>query len=170
MIYIGLGANLPSARYGPPRPTLEAALERLSRQGLQIWRRSRWYASAPVPAGDQPWFVNGVAEIGSVLPPQDILRVLHAVEEEIGRVRTVRNAPRAVDLDLLDVDGRVSGPDDWPQLPHPRLHQRAFVLMPLAELAPDWRHPVLGRRAEDLLAGVPADQACHLLEEDGGTA
>lgn len=170
MIFIGLGANLPSERYGPPRPTLEAALELLSYRGLPVRRRSRWYSSAPVPAGDQPWFVNGVAEVDSVLPPQDVLRVLHAVEDEIGRVRTVRNAPRAVDLDLLDAHGQVSGPDDWPQLPHPRLHERAFVLMPLAELAPDWRHPTLGRRAKDLLTEVPADQACHLLEEEGGTA
>lgn len=170
MIYIGLGANLPSQRYGPPRPTLEAALALLSEQGLPIRRRSRWYSSAPVPAGDQPWFVNGVAEVDSALPPPDVLRVLHAVEDAIGRVRTVRNAPRAVDLDLLDAHGQVSEPDAWPQLPHPRLHERAFVLMPLAELAPDWRHPTLGRSAEDLLAEVPADQACHLLEEAGGTA
>ena len=166
MIYIALGANLPSERHGPPRATLEAALALLPEAGIQVAARSRWYESAPVPAGDQPWFVNGVARVESALDPADLLRALHAVEAELGRVRSVPNAPRAADLDLLDVHGQVTAEGAWPCLPHPRLHKRAFVLMPLAELAPDWRHPVLGIGAAQLLRTVPADQVCRPLAAD----
>ena len=162
-IYIALGANLPSERHGPPKRTLAAALAQLPYHGVQVAARSGWYASAPVPAGDQPWFVNAVARVESDLSPADLLRALHAVEAELGRVRSVPNAPRAADLDLLDAGGAVSAPDGWPRLPHPRMHVRAFVLMPLAELAPDWRHPTVGRSAAELLAAVPADQVCRRL-------
>lgn len=166
MIYIALGANLPSERHGPPRATLEAALAMLPDAGIRPAERSRWYQSAPVPPGDQPWFVNGVARVESDLEAGDLLRALHAVEAELGRVRSMPNAPRAADLDLLDVHGRVTGEGAWPRLPHPRMHLRAFVLMPLAELAPDWRHPVLGLGAAQLLRTVPADQICRPLDAD----
>ena len=86
------------------------------------------------------------------------MRLLHAVEAEFGRARAVPNAARVLDLDLLAYDDLVSQPGAWPLLPHPRMAERAFVLLPLADLAPDWRHPVLGRTARELAEALPPGQ------------
>lgn len=161
-VLIGLGANLPS-RLGQPEATLEAALEALVRRGARILKRSRWYRSAPVPASDQPWFVNGVVEIAWEGSPEALLAVLHAVEAELGRVRRMRDEARIVDLDLLAFGDLVRG--SAPSVPHPRLHERAFVLAPLAEILPAWRHPVLRATAADLLAHLPPGQT---VEPAGG--
>ncbi|MEX0760094.1 MAG: 2-amino-4-hydroxy-6-hydroxymethyldihydropteridine diphosphokinase, partial [Tistlia sp.] len=120
-IYVALGANLPHPTLGEPRAVLEAALEALAARGVAVRRRSRWYRSAPVPASDQPWFVNGVAEVESALPPGELLSLLHGIEEDFGRVRSLPNAPRVLDLDLLDWNGALSPTGAWPVLPHPRL-------------------------------------------------
>jgi 2-amino-4-hydroxy-6-hydroxymethyldihydropteridine diphosphokinase len=164
-VLIALGANLPSELFGPPRATLESALEMLPQWGITPVARSSWYASAPVPAGDQPWFVNGVVEVRSDLPPGAVLRALHEIEAALGRVRegAAVNAPRAADLDLLDYRGLATGEGDWPRLPHPRLHERAFVLLPLGEVAPEWRHPVYGLAADALFRRLDAGQECHRL-------
>jgi 2-amino-4-hydroxy-6-hydroxymethyldihydropteridine diphosphokinase len=159
--YVALGANLPSERFGPPRATLQAALDLLSAGGLTVANRSSWYESAPVPASDQPWFINAVVRLDDAPEPARLLALLHELEAELGRVRSVANAPRAVDLDLLDADGRVSEAASWPELPHPRLHARAFVLMPLKEIAPDWRHPANGTHIDALLAALPSGQTCR---------
>src|SRR5580704_3748548 len=139
MILIGLGANLPSA-LGPPLATLEAALAALEKARVAILARSPWYRSAPVPASDQPWYVNAVASIATALGPVELLALLHQVEARIGRERRTRNEPRAVDLDILDYDGLVRA--DAPMLPNPRMQARGFVLLPLRDVAPGWRHPV----------------------------
>jgi len=158
-IFIGIGANLPHERYGPPRRTLEAALAELGRRGLRMVRVSPWYRTAPVPASDQPWFINAVAEVATDLSAEALLAELHAVEAAFGRARTVPNAARAIDLDLLDYRGEIaSGGPGRATLPHPRLAGRSFVLRPLADLAPDWRHPVTGQPIGELLANLPADQ------------
>jgi 2-amino-4-hydroxy-6-hydroxymethyldihydropteridine diphosphokinase len=164
MILIGLGANLPSAEFGAPPQSLEAALELLRQAGVRTVARSRWYRSAPVPPSDQPWFVNGVAAVETSLDPAALLALLHSVEARFGRVRRERNAARVLDLDLLAYDDLVSAPEDTPTLPHPRLHQRAFVLMPLAELAPDWRHPRLGQSVRTLLAALPSESMAETID------
>ena len=161
-IFIGVGANLTHERYGAPRETLEAALAELRYHGVQMLRLSPWYRTAPVPASDQPWYVNAVAEVASGLPADALLAQLHAVEAEFGRRRTVPNAARPIDLDLLDYHGEIAaGGPGRATLPHPRLIGRAFVLRPLADLAPDWRHPVTGRPISELLADLPADQVAE---------
>lgn len=158
-IFIGAGANLPHEHYGSPRQTLQAALADLERRGVRTVRMSPWYRTAPVPASDQPWFVNAVAEVATDLPADALLAELHAVEAAFGRARTVANAARPIDLDLLDYRGEIAaGGPRLATLPHPRLEGRAFVLRPLADLAPDWRHPVTGQAIGDLLAALPADQ------------
>jgi 2-amino-4-hydroxy-6-hydroxymethyldihydropteridine diphosphokinase len=158
-IFVGVGANLTHERYGAPRQTLEAALAELRYHGVQILRLSSWYRTAPVPPSDQPWYVNAVAEVVSDLPADVLLAELHAVEAEFGRRRTVPNAARPIDLDLLDYRGEIAaGGPGRAILPHPRMTGRAFVLRPLADLAPDWRHPVTGQPIQELLAGLPADQ------------
>jgi len=154
MILIGLGANLPSPDHGPPQATLAAALAALAARGARTVRRSPWYESAPMPPSGQPWYVNAVAELESALRPEALLAALLDVEASFGRVRGAPNAPRTVDLDLLDHHGLVTGAGMKPELPHPRLHRRAFVLLPLRDLAPGWRHPACRRTVETLIAAL----------------
>lgn len=162
-VFVALGANLPSA-WGPPRITLEAALEHLAGPQLRIDARSPWYETAPVPDMDQPWYVNGVVRLATSLTPPDLLARLHETEAHFGRVRVARWEARAIDLDLIDYCGLVD-PDGTPSLPHPRMAERAFVVRPLADIAPDWRHPADGRAIADLVAALPAGQRIRRLEE-----
>jgi 2-amino-4-hydroxy-6-hydroxymethyldihydropteridine diphosphokinase len=151
MILVALGGNLPHPVYGEPRATLEAALRAIAEGPASVRRRSRFYRTAPVPASDQPDFVNAVALLETGLSPRALLAALHAIEREFGRQRGVRHAARTLDLDLLAFDERVSAPGEEPVLPHPRLHERGFVLYPLRDVAPGWRHPRLGADVETLL-------------------
>jgi 2-amino-4-hydroxy-6-hydroxymethyldihydropteridine diphosphokinase len=163
-IYIALGANLDHPTWGPPRRALEAALAELGRRGVTVRRVSPWYRTAPVPASDQPWYVNAVAEVATELPADRLLALMHEVEEAFGRVRTVPNAPRMIDLDLLDYHGEMAaGGPGKATLPHPRMEGRAFVVRPLADLAPAWRHPRTGASIQALLAALPADQTIEAL-------
>jgi len=163
-IFIGAGANLPHPSYASPRETLQAALIELDRRRARVLRYSPWYRTAPVPASDQPWYVNVVAEIDCGLSADELLGTLHEIEELFGRVRSVQDAPRLIDLDLLDYRGEIAarGPGRA-TLPHPRMAGRAFVMRPLADLAPTWRHPVSGVAIGDLLKALPADQIAQPL-------
>lgn len=162
--YIGLGANLPHPVHGAPRETLEMVIAALSALGIDVVARSSWYESAPVPMADQPWYVNGVIAVRSNLSAVDLLQKLHRVEAEFGRIRSVVNAPRVVDLDLLDHHGeRRSAEEGAPILPHPRMAERRFVLLPLQEIAPAWRHPVSSERIAELIEILPPDQITRLL-------
>ena len=173
MIVIAIGANLPGPG-GTPLQNCEAALAALQARGVRIKRRSRWYRSPPwspqnpgTPEGHsaQPWYVNGVAIIETMLDAPALLAMLHQIEAQFGRVRTpgTANAPRPLDLDLIDYNGQVRRQDP-PILPHPRMANRAFVIKPLAEIAPDWRHPESGRRAKDLAAALPPEAVAEPLE------
>jgi 2-amino-4-hydroxy-6-hydroxymethyldihydropteridine diphosphokinase len=158
MILIGLGGNIDSP-VGPPRQTCVEALARLEHAGVGIRGRSPWYQTAPIPVSDQPWFTNAVAELETDRSPQDLLELLHVVEQGLQRVRGAPNGARTLDLDLLAYRGLVRGTDVSPPiLPHPRLHQRAFVLFPLCDLVPGWRHPVLGVTAAELARRLPSGQ------------
>lgn len=163
MILVGLGANLPHPRHGSPRATLEAALRELEDAGVAVTARSRWYATAAVPVSDQPDYVNRVVAVETQQSPGELLALLHRIEAAFGRVRTVRNAARAIDLDLLAYHDVVDeeGP---PVLPHPRLAERAFVLYPLRDVAPRWVDPRSGRPVEALLRDLPPGQAIRPLD------
>ena len=161
LIYIGLGSNLPSPDHGDPTAVVRAAAAELKRIGLAVVRESGLWRSAPVPRSDQPWFFNAVVAATSPLRPSELLEHLHAVEARFGRVRRERNEARVVDLDLLDFEGQVSPAGAVPILPHPRLAERAFVLRPLAEIAPGWRHPVSGAGIDALLAALDPSQVAE---------
>jgi 2-amino-4-hydroxy-6-hydroxymethyldihydropteridine diphosphokinase len=161
-ILIGIGANLPHPIHGEPRLTCEAAIVTLA-GGLRILARSPWYASAPVPVSDQPEFVNGVISVATVLGPTALLALLHGVEVQFGRVRGQPNAARTLDLDLLAFGDVVLDDPGGLVVPHPRLHERAFVLFPLRDVAPAWRHPVTGATTAQLIAALPPGQSCRRL-------
>jgi 2-amino-4-hydroxy-6-hydroxymethyldihydropteridine diphosphokinase len=162
MIYVALGANVPSS-VGPPAVTLERALEAMPKHGIEVAAVSPFYRSPAWPKGDQPDFVNAVAQVRTKLGPGELLRELLAIEREFGRVRKTKWEPRALDLDIVDYGGLVS---DAPHLmlPHPLMHERAFVLRPLADVAPGWRHPDTGQSVEALLE-IAGDGGVRPLEE-----
>lgn len=146
---MALGCNLPGA-YTSREALLEAALEALPEAGLALVARSSWWASAawPDPAG--PGYLNGVAIVCTDFSPAETLAALHRVEAQFGRARGEANAPRTLDLDLVAY-GRVVQEGDL-IVPHPRAHQRLFVMGPLAELASAWIHPITGESAFRLAA------------------
>lgn len=159
MILIGIGANLPGADGSAPRDTCRAAAASLDAlPGLRLQALSRWWASAPIPPDPaSPWYVNGVARLAGEADPGELLAALHAIEAAHHRARPYPNAPRTLDLDLLDCHGLLrAGPS--PILPHPRMTERAFVLLPLAEVAPGWHHPATGEGIATLVAALPPQE------------
>ncbi|MBI0432598.1 2-amino-4-hydroxy-6-hydroxymethyldihydropteridine diphosphokinase [Roseomonas sp. KE0001] len=156
MILIALGANLPGPDGAAPLATCRAAAAALDGlAGLRLVALSGWWETAPEPPlPGAPWYVNGVARCEGEPEPDALLRALQGLEREAGRERPYPNAPRTLDLDIIDLNGTVRrGPD--PLLPHPRAHLRRFVLQPLAEVAPEWVHPALGQGVAALLSGLP---------------
>ena len=154
-ILIAIGANLPGPGGRTPLATCRAAVGELAGlPGLHLAGLSRWYETAAIPPSGQPPYINGVARLtGPVPDPAELLAHLHAIEAKFGRARGEANAPRTLDLDIIAIGSiRRDGPD--PVIPHPRAHLRAFVLQPLADVAPDWVHPVFHQTAAELLAGV----------------
>lgn len=166
-IFIALGANRPYRRV-PLLENLNSALSALNDAGLTVIATSRPWRSPAWPDPSAPAFINGCAEVRSNLSAEELMEGLHRVEHAFGRVRTVRNAPRTLDLDLIDYRGVVLDGDDETSLvlPHPRAIQRAFVLLPLRDVAPEWRDPRTGRRLDVLIDELPeADrEACQPID------
>lgn len=178
---IALGSNLPSAA-GRPEQTLAAALDMMAGRGLALIAVSRFYRSPAFPAGSGPDYVNACAVVSVEAAPAEVLARLHAIEEELGRIRTERWQARKIDLDLIAA-GHMVLPDAEAQaawralplerqmretpaeliLPHPRLQDRGFVLIPLAEIAPGWRHPATGRTVTEMAAALPEAEKAALV-------
>jgi len=121
---------------------------------LSVMAVSDWYRTSPLPRADQPDYCNGVVRFEGQVEPEGLLAKLHAIEAEFGRVRTVPNAARTLDLDIIDLNGLVLTTESL-VLPHPRAHLRGFVLRPILDVAPAWRHPVLQQNVATLLAELP---------------
>ena len=161
LAYVALGANL-----GDPTRTVSAAIQALSRiPSTSLRRTSSLYKTAPVGLKNQPDFINAVVLLETELPPMQLLAELFAIEASFGRLRSVANAPRTLDLDLL-LHGNSVLSGIQLTLPHPRMHQRAFVLVPLLEIAPDceipghgWVHELLDGCRDQSVIRVPAPQS-----------
>ncbi len=145
---VALGSNLPG-HYESSRALLEAALSALPEAGLKVARASRWWRSAAWPDRTSPGYLNGVALVETGLDPLAAMAALLKLEQAFGRRRGEANSPRTLDLDLI-AHGRAVLTGEALTLPHPRAHLRGFVMGPLAEIAPRWRHPLLGHTAADL--------------------
>ena len=164
-IIVGIGANLASPEHGAPGDACIAAVQALAEAGLTVIQQSPWYESAPVPVSSQDWYINGVISVKTTLGPEDLLALLHRIEDEFGRTRGERNAARVLDLDLIAYGDLVRQGGQAPELPHPRMHDRAFVLLPMADIVTDWVHPVSGATLSDLIAAIPPDQTIEPQDE-----
>ena len=162
-VLIAVGANLPSGEKSPLE-TCIAALDALEDRAVRVISRSRWYQTAPVPLSSQPWFINGVVAGDSQLDPAALLKTLHDVENLFGRERAGPAAARSLDLDLLDYRGTLADGVPPPELPHPRLADRAFVLLPMADVAPGWIHPRSGQGIAALIEALNPGQIAEPLE------
>jgi len=163
MIYVSLGANVPS-KVGPPPRTLAAAIDAMPAHGIRVTARSPFYSSLAWPNPADPPFVNAMVAAQTSKGPLELLTALLAIERQFGRVRKTRWEPRCLDLDLIDYGGLISD-EEILQLPHPRLQDRGFVLRPLKDICPAWRHPDTGVSIDELL-GIAGEDGVQRLGED----
>jgi len=152
-VFVALGSN-DKGPWPDPRALLEAALARFRAEGIDVVARSSWWSSLAWPDPSEPPFLNGVVRVQTEYDPHALMQVLGRIEDAFGRRRSVLNARRTLDLDLIAF-GRLAGDLDGLILPHPRAAQRRFVMGPLAEIAPDWVHPT-----ERMIATVLLERSC----------
>ena len=149
-IIIGVGGNINSDDGSHPIETCNKAINLLQNYSIKVQKQSKWYNSEPIPKSEQPIFFNCVVIATTILNEYYVLKFLHKIESEFGRTRNEINEPRSIDLDLIDYSNKVLNNKNL-TLPHPRAHLRKFVMGPLAEIKPDWIHPILKVNVLDIL-------------------
>lgn len=145
MAYLSLGSNL-----GDRNSYIQGAVIALAKHAGAICKKSSLYKTEPVGNKNQPWFLNQCVKISTKLPPAKLLKVCQKIEKSFGRIRHEKLEPRIIDIDILFYENRVNRSPRL-TLPHPRLHKRRFVLRPLAQIAPNFRHPILKKTIKELL-------------------
>ena len=159
--FISLGANLKRDKKLSLKENLEIILKTFPKNNIFVKKISNWYKSEPVPLSNQPWFINAVVKVSTNKSPKELLYNLHKIENLFGRKRSVLNASRTIDLDLIDFQGLIKS--DTLILPHPRMHLRLFVLLPMQEIEPNWVHPVLKYSIKKLITYYTPNQKIRKL-------
>ena len=149
-IIIGIGGNIKSNDGSHPVHVAMNAINYLQNYSIQVTGQSSWYESQPIPKSDQPNFFNCIVIANTLLNELDVLETLHKIEHKLGRRRKIANEPRVIDLDLIDYSNKILK-NNQIIIPHPRAHKRRFVMEPLAELDPNWVHPILKKNACTIL-------------------
>ena len=153
MIYIGIGSNLNGKNNETPLQNCKKALVELKKE-VNICKISSWYKSEPIPVSNQPWFINAVIEISTNKSSLDLLEFILSIEEVFGRVREKKNEARILDLDIIDYKKKILYIKNKLIIPHPRMHERSFVLQPLSELNPKWIHPIKKKGIKELIRNL----------------
>lgn len=166
MIIIAVGSNLSGVWSDTPYGMCQEAVHRLSKELQCCVKQSSWYQTSPIPASSQPLYINGAIAIEKKIEPLRLLTLLNVMEKEAGRERQQINEARPLDLDILDVNGEII--NDSPRLivPHPRLHLRGFVLYPLRDIYPQWKHPISHKSVDELIKELPDDQEIFLYSDE----
>ena len=158
LVGISLGSNI-----GDRLGTIRQASLLLKGMGIQIVASSDIFETAPWGVKEQPWFLNACLLVDTSVSPRELLSRLQSIENRLGRVSRFRWGPREIDLDLLFMDGLAVDEEDL-VLPHPEMHNRSFVLVPLNQVAPDWVHPLLHRRVRELLGQVSVEEVLRITD------
>ena len=157
MILIGIGSNLSSEKFGASLDICKQAIKQIEKKFF-IKKKSSWYKSEPIPKSKQSWFVNGVIDIDlKNQNAEELLNQLNIIEKEFGRVRRKLNEPRILDLDIIDFNSQIYNEEKL-ILPHPRMHCRKFVLLPIKELNLNWTHPVTKKNINEMLSDLSDQQ------------
>ena len=153
MIYIGIGSNLNGKNNETPLQNCKKALVELKKE-VNICKISSWYKSEPIPVSNQPWFINGAIEISTNKSSLDLLEFILSIEKVFGRVREKKNEARILDLDIIDYKKKILYIKNKLIIPHPKMHERSFVLQPLSELNPKWMHPIKKKGIKELIRNL----------------
>ena len=159
--FISLGANLKHNHKISLRENLELAINLLPKYNIFVKKVSNWYESEPVPVSTQPWYLNAVLKIQTKKTPEKLIVLLHEIENIFGRKRSLLNEPRTLDLDIVDFEGLIK--KERPILPHPRMHLRHFVLLPMQDIDPNWIHPIFKKSINDLIINYAPTQKIRKL-------
>ena len=152
-IIIGIGGNIKSKDGTHPVKVAMKAIRCLKDYSINVTKQSSWYETEPIPKSDQPNFFNCIVFANTILNELDVLKSLHEIEHKLGRIRRVVNEARIIDLDLIDYSNKILK-NKQIVIPHPRAHQRRFVMEPLAELDKNWVHPVLKIKSKTILKNL----------------
>lgn len=159
--FISLGANLKYNHKISLKKNIESAIYLLPKYDIFVKKVSNWYESEPVPVSAQPWYLNAVVKIQTKKTPEKLIVILHEIENIFGRKRSLLNEPRTLDLDILDYEGLIK--KERPILPHPRMHLRHFVLLPMQDIDPNWIHPIFKKSINDLIINYAPTQKIRKL-------